>query len=214
MTDRVLAALVRLVGANAHAAVELVSDETGLIGSEPKAIAKAVPKRQNEFAAGRRAARAALRKLGHTDVPIPAGEDRAPLWPKGVFGAITHDDGLAAALVAKAEDCDGVGIDIAEAAPFPRHLRERILISEAERALNDLDARAVFSAKEALFKALYPAAQTFFGFEAAEVIPDFAGETFSARLTQAVGTHAVGSRFNGGLTIADNRLLATLIVSR
>lgn len=214
MSDAVLTALVRLGGPNTRAAVEQVTDVAGLIDPEPRAILKAVPKRQAEFAAGRRAARAALASLGHQARAIPAGEDRAPVWPDTVVGAITHDAGLAAALVADAQNCAGVGLDMAEAAPFPVHLRDRILITRAERALDDLDARAVFSAKEALFKALFPSVRQFFGFEAAEVMPDLAAETFTARLTVPLGAHVAETLYKGGLGIADGRLLATLVIAR
>lgn len=214
MTDTILATLARLGGPNTRAAVERVTDAAGLMGSEPLAVQKAVPKRQAEFAAGRRAARAALAGLGHQTRAIPAGEDRAPIWPDTVVGAITHDAGLAAALVANTQDCTAIGLDMAEAAPFPVHLRDRILITQSERALGDLDARAVFSAKEALFKALYPSVRQFFGFEAAEVMPDLATETFTARLSAPLGDHVAGTCYNGRLAITDDRLLATLVILR
>src|SRR5690606_10927778 len=55
-------------------------------------------KRQCEYLAGRLCARHALHRLtGQADVPA-VGEDRAPHWPAGVVGSITHSQGQAAAL--------------------------------------------------------------------------------------------------------------------
>ena len=45
------------------------------------------------------AARAALTALGHQACAIPVGERRAPDWPRGVVGTITHDKGAALAAV-------------------------------------------------------------------------------------------------------------------
>ena len=212
MTDVILATLARLSGPDTRVAVELVGGPEGLIGREVHDIRKAVPKRQAEFAAGRRAARRALAALGQPDTAIPSRADRAPEWPEGVVGAITHDAGLAAAMLAEATSCGGVGLDIAEATPFPTHLRDRILITDSERALDDLEARAVFSAKEALYKALYPSVQAFFGFDAAEVVPDLGAERFSARLTLPLGPYPKGAAFTGGLAVAETRMLATLVL--
>lgn len=212
MTDVILATLARLSGPHTRVAVEPVTGPEGLLGREVQDIRKAVPKRQAEFAAGRRAARRVLAALGQPDIAIPSRADRAPEWPKGFVGAITHDAGLAAAMVAEAASCGGVGLDIAEAAPFPSHLRDRILITDTERALGGLEARAVFSAKEALYKALYPSVRAFFGFDAAEIAPDLGAERFSARLTLALGPYPRGTTFTGGLAVAETRMLATLVL--
>lgn len=211
MSDAVLAALVRLVGANVRVAVETVDGDHGLIGSEYEAIEKAVPKRRAEFAAGRRAARRALSAQGVAEAPIPASNDRAPVWPNGFVGAITHDNGLAAAIIARAEACSGLGLDLGEATPFPEKLRDKVLISDEERALGGMDARAVFSAKEALYKALYPRVQTFFGFEAATIAPDLGTNSFVAVLQTRLGDFQSGTQFHGGLDIVEDRLVATLV---
>ena len=209
MSDAVLAAIARLVGPEVAVAVEPVDSDTGLIGEEIAAIEKAIPKRRAEFAAGRRAARRALSTFGLASA-IPAGADRAPLWPQGYAGAITHDNGLAAAIVARADVFAGLGVDLAEATPFPENLRTKVLITKDERALNGMDARAVFSAKEALYKALSPQVQTFFGFEAATITPDFANNTFTAVLQTPLGRFHNGTTFQGGLEIVEDRLIATL----
>lgn len=209
---QIRAALEGLLGAAVCVSHAEVTDDAGLTPEEERAITRAIPKRRAEFAAGRRAAREALSRLGHAPCPIAAGADRGPVWPAGVAGSITHDAGLALAAVARAEHVRGLGIDLAPAEEFPEGLRRAVLFSEAERALDGLAARAAFSAKEALYKALAPEAGFVFGFEAAEVGIDLDAGRFEARLTRGIGAFAEGARFGGGLALCEGRLVAGLVV--
>ena len=182
--------------------------EAGLLGDEARHLDRAVPKRRAEFAAGRRAARAALAALGHPAQAIPAGPGRAPVWPEGVAGSLTHDRDLAlAAVVASGED---IGIDLTAAEALPGETRRAILPHDAEAGLDDLAARAAFSAKESLFKALYPCIETYFGFEAAIAAPDIDAGTVVLRLTGAIGPHGPGTVFAGRVERVGGALLTTL----
>lgn len=73
-------------------------------------------RRRSEFLAGRAHARAALTELGVNDLELPAGPDRAPLWPDGVTGSITHaskhECSYVAAAVGRSEVLSGIGIDV------------------------------------------------------------------------------------------------------
>ena len=53
-------------------------------------MAAAVDKRQREFATGRRLAHGLLTELGVGGGPLLPGRDRAPIWPDGVVGTISH----------------------------------------------------------------------------------------------------------------------------
>ena len=55
-----------------------------------EALPGAIPRRQTEFSAGRAAARAAMTSLGFAAAAIPAAPDRAPVWPPGITGSISH----------------------------------------------------------------------------------------------------------------------------
>src|SRR5262249_37950297 len=90
-----------------------------LFPAEEELVAQTVPKRRYEFATGRRCARAALAQLGFPPAPLLAGPDRAPLWPDGVVGSITHTDSYRAAAVARAEQLCSVGIDAEPNLPLP-----------------------------------------------------------------------------------------------
>jgi len=73
---------------------------------------RGVAKRQAEYLAGRLCAREALRCVtGQASVPA-VGEDRAPQWPRGVVGSITHGDNWAAALVAPNHQWRALGLDV------------------------------------------------------------------------------------------------------
>ena len=70
----------------------------------------------------------------------------------------------------------------------------------------------VFSAKESLFKALYPEVKCFFGFEAARIRRiDTAAQSFTLELTQLLmPERKQGCQFNGQYLIEENRVI-TLI---
>jgi len=132
---------------------------------QPPGLRSAIAKRRCEYLAGRVCAASAGEALtGEHQVPV-VGEDRAPLWPAPLVGAITHSQGCAAALVGLRDQWRGLGLDYEAWLAPGRALRlaEEILTGEERRALQDLDeaeqARRItltFSVKESLFKALYP----------------------------------------------------------
>jgi 4'-phosphopantetheinyl transferase EntD len=127
--------------------------------SEQVAVAGAVPKRQREVAFGRACARRALAALGVPAADLPAGPDRAPIWPAGLTGSITHTDDVAAAIASR--DLRGVGLDlesVAHAARTP-DLLAAVTTGPERRRLGGLAlpvAALVFSAKESVYKCLYP----------------------------------------------------------
>src|ERR1700716_1803425 len=74
----------------------------------PQPLRHAVPNRQREFLAGRLCAAQALRCLGADSTHVGMAGDRAPVWPDGVVGSITHSGGFAAAAVAWAATSPGL----------------------------------------------------------------------------------------------------------
>lgn len=151
---------------------------------------KAVNKRRAEFLAGRYAAQHALTALGVSASP-ERNDDGSPRWPALVAGSITHGAGRALCAVAFERDVRSLGIDAERlmGASASSELRERIC-TDAERALfaNTLtglpEHHAVtlaFSAKESLYKCLYPLVGRFMDFHAAEVV------TISGEVGDAAG---------------------------
>nr|WP_297459458.1 4'-phosphopantetheinyl transferase superfamily protein [uncultured Halomonas sp.] len=145
----------------------------------PDAIASAAPKRQMEFLAGRLCAREALHRLiGIAHVPAVA-QSKAPVWPAGLIGSITHSGDLAAALVAPIQGYRGLGLDAETLLTAQRGERlARQILTPNERdwlATLPTDRRGefvtlAFSLKESLFKALFPLVNVRFYFQDAELI--------------------------------------------
>lgn len=136
-------------------------------------LPRAVPARLREFAAGRHAARAAMRMAGLPEMAVPHGSDRALVWPDGVIGSITHSATDCLAVAAPLGRLRGIGIDLEPATPLERDLWDSILVLEEQFALNSappdqrgLLAKTIFCAKEASYKAQYRLSQTVFGFDA------------------------------------------------
>jgi len=145
----------------------------------PASIQRSVAKRQAEFLAGRLCARAALQQLDGLDCVPAIGEDRAPIWPAHISGSITHSTGHAAAIVAHKAQWRGLGMDLENLLTLERAERlagEILTQDELQRMAagpREQVAQLVtltFSAKESLFKALYPIVQKRFYFEHAELL--------------------------------------------
>jgi 4'-phosphopantetheinyl transferase EntD len=161
-----------------------------LFPEEKEVIDRAVEKRRREFRTGRACARAALAKLGIEAQAIPSGPRGAPQWPAGIVGSITHCDGYRACALARVTDLLTIGIDAELDAPLPEGVIGDIALPEERRALDLLAAeepgmnwdRLLFSAKEAVYKAWFPLAERWLGFEDARVEIDRERRTFSARL--------------------------------
>jgi enterobactin synthetase component D len=143
----------------------------------PQALRHAVEKRQREFLAGRWCAEQALRYLGAGSTHVAMAEDRAPIWPDGVVGSITHAGGFAAAAVARAADIAGLGIDSEQIIdPTAAHDIADICMVDEAGLFKAVHGRSfcefctfVFSAKEAVFKCLFPLARKFFEFSDVQI---------------------------------------------
>lgn len=135
--------------------------EEDLTDQERALVATARPARRSEFAAGRACAHRALVEIGAPAPSIACGRRRQPLWPTGVTGSISHADGLAVAVAARTRPgIASLGVDLEVAARLEDELWPHVLTrSERDACAASTDptsAARVFSAKEAVFKALYP----------------------------------------------------------
>lgn len=145
-----------------------------LLPKERAFMSRAVPKRLYEFAAGRRAARSAMKELGLEPAAISVGSQREPLWPQDLTGSIAHCDTCCIAAVSKTHRA--LGIDIEPLTPLDADLIE-LVCTDAERQwlrilpenARALTAKKIFCAKEAFYKAQYPLAGKLLGFADIEV---------------------------------------------
>lgn len=173
------------VGADARfvALTSALDDDAiaGLWPREREAVAHAVGKRQRELATGRALARAALARLGVAACEIPSGADRAPVWPEGIAGSITHSDVRAIVALGARAEIGSIGIDLEEGPVLAEELWRPILLADERERLErepeegrGRSALIVFAAKEALYKAQHPISRRFMGFHelSVELVPE------------------------------------------
>jgi 4'-phosphopantetheinyl transferase EntD len=156
-------------------------DEDHLYPVERARIAGAVTSRRREFATGRALARQALERLGIGPVAIPAGDGSEPVWPSGIVGSITHSGGFCAVLLGRTVNYRGVGIDVEVSRP-PADDIARLVVNPSEPAEYHRQPwlQTVFSAKESIYKCLYPTHRAFIDFQDVTVRLEYEAGAFTA----------------------------------
>lgn len=163
-------------------------------------------KRKREFTLGRSAAHRALKGLGFENPPpVLQGPGREPLWPEGIVGSITHSGDFAAVVVTRCEFASGVGIDLQD-------LRQRMRYDISKRVCNEDELGWVnqipekkntrllllFSAKESVYKALYPVCKRRIGFHDVNIEWNVDENEFLAVIAIDIGVHVnAGTRLRG-----------------
>ncbi len=211
----------RLLGPGISVAGRGIDDgQNRLLPDEALAMTRAVPARRAEFAAGRMAARAALARLGAPDHAIPMGRDRAPVWPPGYTGSITHAGNVALAAVAHMEESRALGLDLEPAGPLAPDLWPSILRPEEAAWLRQqpeqargITARMVFGAKEATFKAQFALSGQLIDFRDVlmEITPIYS--TFRAIFMENVPPFSKGSALHGRVAETNGHILACLRIA-
>jgi enterobactin synthetase component D len=144
----------------------------------PEALHRAVPRRKAEYIAGRFCAARAIEALGGSgfDGEIRSSPRGAPVWPDGLVGSITHTRGFASAVIARAGDMRSLGID-------SERIMTEVVMRDIEATICRPEERGVprgalspavyatlvFSAKESVFKCIYPLVRRMFWFEHARI---------------------------------------------
>jgi 4'-phosphopantetheinyl transferase EntD len=135
-------------------------DPTLLLTAEAVYVGRAVPKRVQEFAAGRLCARRALAEFGIGDFPIQAGNR---FGPTPLSGALPTTSGFGAAVVAGRHKAAALGLDSEEVGDVRAEIWQSICVPIETAWIQSLprseQASAVtlsFSAKEAFYKCQYP----------------------------------------------------------
>lgn len=133
-------------------------------------------KRRDEFVLGRLAARLALMGAGlpHPS-PVMQRDGRDPDWPPGMVGSITHCSHWAVAAVARSRYVKALGIDLEDASSVAeKEIAQTVCRASELRWVfegreSQLRTAMLFSAKESVYKALYPQCRKFFDFHAVEL---------------------------------------------
>jgi 4'-phosphopantetheinyl transferase EntD len=132
-----------------YARVELASEEVATAGGMP-------PARRRDFLIGRAAAHRALAVVGVRGGAI-SSVARAPRFPSGFVGSLSHSQGVAVAIAGKSDRFRSVGIDL-ELNPLPDDAANLVLNVHEKRWFEHgrVSCAEVFSAKEAVYKAFDP----------------------------------------------------------
>ncbi len=144
-------------------------------------LARMAVKRKAEFIAGRYCAAKCLEQLGINTLVVEMNADRSPQWPAGVCGSISHSRGVAMAVATCSQEVRGIGIDIENelSVDTAKRISSQILNADELALYQQVYAKSldferfmtmVFSAKESIYKALYPRVQRFFGFDAVSLV--------------------------------------------
>lgn len=184
----------------------------------PESLSSSVIKRRAEYLAGRVAAQTLLLKEG-VSKKVTLSNDRSPKWPEGWRGSISHTEQYALAVISPRPIGFMIGIDIENLVPETMQSTADVFTTEKERnyLFNSgidyhLALLIAFSAKESLYKALYPVVKFFFGFENA-IITQINSQynTFTLQLTRSLSTtFSAGEYFWGHYHFYDNKV-TTLI---
>ncbi len=184
---------------------------------------RAVIKRKAEFLAGRYAAQQAMKKLGIEKTTVGIGQHRNPIWPKGLVGSITHNATHAICAVARNTDYQSIGIDLADPISLDtaNNIKDRIIqTNEVDTLVNlplsfEQSLTLAFSAKESLFKALYPQVETYFGFHAAEIhAVEMNSQTFLIRLTRDLTSSlAKDTVFKGSFKMQPDSVFTSIFIT-
>ncbi len=160
-------------------------ERRGSIEIAPEAQ-KDLPKQSNHWAAKRKeeflCARSLLRNSLETFLDQPfVGDlknkpDRQITWPDNVLGSISHCREWVMVALAKTGQCKGIGVDVEPLIELsrlkPGLIKKIARPQEINRSeLSDQEFYTlIFSAKEAIFKAIYPFTLEYFGFQRAEIL--------------------------------------------
>ena len=191
---------------------------------EEQAIAESFgsQKRRAEFTMGRIYAHGAISRFGLESEPILRNpETREPFWPDSVWGSITHSAGFAAVAVGLKKKIKGVGIDLES---FSRSvdlkIRSHVCVNSELEWLESLPTkqanralRIIFSAKESIFKCLYPSTKTYLSFKDAAVAVNETEKNFSFIIFKSFpGIIQQGFPHQGRYSEIDKMLLTSVYI--
>ena len=148
------------------------ADPGALYPDEARHLQRAVPKRAEEFAAGRLCARLLLHEFGIHNFAIEVGSHRQPVWPETLVGSITHTTGFCVAVIAPKHRLRSVGIDTEITGSVKTELWRGICTPAETTWLGSLPqseqlaaATLIFSAKEAFYICQFALTQERLGFQ-------------------------------------------------
>jgi enterobactin synthetase component D len=163
----------------------------------------AVEKRKAQAIGARWCAIAAARAVNVELTALPLDEAGCPIWPNGLVGSLSHCERKAVAVVSRT--LKNLGVDVEELFDQSKVelLSDTVLTPQEKRSLSAdselarWQLSAIFSLKEAAYKALFPELRVFVDFHQLEVDPD-----------QFHITHESGLRLQGYVSQQDGHVIS------
>lgn len=173
--------------ADTHLAICTIRNyQSDIFPEELASQTRAVTRRRNEFSTGRYIAHKLQKRAGTHTAPVLSHSDRSPIWPPGTKGSISHSSTKAACILTIGTSIDGLGVDIEPENTIPKNLHgmlftqtEEVGFREHRKLWSYSDVRH-FSAKESVYKAIYPLTKGKFEFTDVELSFSTGGDEFSA----------------------------------
>ncbi|MBJ7224160.1 MULTISPECIES: 4'-phosphopantetheinyl transferase family protein [unclassified Brenneria] len=161
-----------------------------------------------------------MEELGHSNFTVLQGSAREPIWPINVSGSISHSSEKVICAENIKRINGSVGIDIEEQIPYKQakelwckiiNSSEYDLLCQQQQPFERL-LTIVFSAKESLFKALYPMLKNYFYFLDTQIIEiDMKKNTFKLELLKNMHAGFCNNRMFEGVFRVRNNEIMTLI---
>lgn len=186
----------------------------------PEQICTAVKKRKAEYLAGRYLAAKIMCSAGYINQQIAIGSNREPEWPVGVSGSLSHNNDTALCAISFNSSVHATGVDVETmmSEALVRDLATSIIDHEESRNLQDLHSvypfllTLAFSAKESLFKALYPYVKTYFDFSDVHLMKvDVKNQRMTLKLRRTLHKNFPEGYCFSGYYFYDSRSVITLI---
>lgn len=187
----------------------------------PPLLKLAVTKRRADYLAGRYAANQLLHEGGCCNCTVEIGTDHAPIWPVGWLGSISHTEKWALAILAPFRFNFSLGVDIETLRPGVMQAIATTFTTVSERdilAASSLPFETAlliaFSAKESLYKALYPWVLHVFGFKAAKLCELSSHDNhFTLELTRQLAPGlCAGNRVTGQYLLSEDGVTTIIIM--
>jgi 4'-phosphopantetheinyl transferase EntD len=193
--------------------VSLDVDASPLFPEEAAAAAEMSAARRHEFALGRHCAHQAMAHLGVTPDAVPLGVGRAPVWPRSVIGSISHWGNWCVAAVMAAGEYVSFGIDGERRRRLPAGSLSEVATPsehawlESTNPAFDWDA-ALFSMKEAVYKAWAPVTGLWLEFKDVEIAVEPEAGTFCAAIRGADRSQSETTEIPGQFAFEGDSVLA------
>ena len=199
------------------------------LGSEfkswlPEQLTVASFQRRQEFIAGRYCVYNAAKELGLELSTLPVSIERGPVWPEGVIGSISHSKKMAIGCVGKAGQFRSIGIDTEEV--FSQQTIkdiQKVIALDSEKEMisreipekyNNLAYSILFSAKEALFKAIHPLCKTFIDFQETRMTHlNLETKTFTIEISESVDLKDLPRTYQGFYISHGTNLISVLPIN-